>query len=148
MADFTYSPLYEKQIDTTQYKKISSDFVNTKIIDGEEFLIVDVKALELISEMAFVDVSHLLRSSHLEKLAHILAAPDASNNDRFVAMDLLRNAVIAAQMEFPSCQDTGTAIVVGKKVQTFGLWLLKWPVIGYGLYHLAKQVGILMDKVG
>jgi fumarate hydratase class I len=112
---FKYFPLYEKQKDNTQYKKISSDFVRTEKFGDKEVLVVDPQALELLAEQAFVDVSHLLRPSHLQKLERILQDNEASPNDRFVAVDLLKNAIIAAQMEFPSCQDTGTAIVVGKK---------------------------------
>ncbi|WP_347358878.1 fumarate hydratase [Bdellovibrio sp.] len=112
---FKYFPLYEKQKDTTQYKKISSDHVRVEKMGDREVLVVEPEALELLAQEALSDVSHLLRPKHLEKLEKILQDPEASPNDRFVAVDLLRNAVIAAQMEFPSCQDTGTAIVVGKK---------------------------------
>ncbi|AHI06088.1 fumarate hydratase, class I [Bdellovibrio bacteriovorus W] len=112
---FTYYPLYEKQTDNTEYKLITSEHVRTETFNGREVLIVEPEALELMAQEALSDVSHLLRSAHLQKLEHILQDPEASANDRFVAVDLLKNAIIAAQMEFPSCQDTGTAIVVGKK---------------------------------
>ncbi|QDK38027.1 fumarate hydratase [Bdellovibrio sp. NC01] len=112
---FKYSPLYEKQKDTTQYKKISSDHVRVEKLGDKEVLIVEPEALELLAQEALSDVSHLLRPAHMAKLEKILQDPEASPNDRFVAMDLIKNAIIAAQMEFPSCQDTGTAIVVGKK---------------------------------
>lgn len=113
--DFKYFPVYEKQKDTTQYRKISGDNVRVEKWGDKEVLAVGAEDLTRLAEEAFVDVSHLLRSAHLEKLSLILKDPEASDNDRFVALDLLRNAVIAAEMEFPSCQDTGTAIVVGKK---------------------------------
>ncbi len=112
---FKYFPLYEKSKDTTNYKLISKDFVKIATFNGKDVLVVDPRALTLLTEEAVRDVSHLLRASHLEKLARIMKDPEASDNDRFVALDLLRNAVIAAEGEFPSCQDTGTAIVVGKK---------------------------------
>ncbi|MBV2167304.1 MAG: fumarate hydratase [Bdellovibrio sp.] len=112
---FKYSPLYEKQKDNTQYKKISSDHVRVEKWGDKEVLVIAPEALELVAQEALSDVSHLLRPAHLEKLEKILKDPEASPNDRFVAVDLLKNAIIAAQMEFPSCQDTGTAIVVGKK---------------------------------
>ncbi len=112
---FKYFPLYEKQKDHTEYKKISGDYVKVEKLGDKEVLMVDPQALVLLAEHALSDVSHLLRASHLEKLSNILKDPEASANDRFVALDLLRNAVIAAQMEFPSCQDTGTAIAIGKK---------------------------------
>lgn len=112
---FTYFPLYEKQSDKTQYKKLTSSHVRVEKLGDKEVLMVEPEALELLAQEALSDVSHLLRSAHLEKLERILQDPEASANDRFVAVDLLKNAIIAAQMEFPSCQDTGTAIVVGKK---------------------------------
>lgn len=84
---------------------------------GEQFLRIDPSALTALAERAFTDVSHLLRTSHLEQLRAILDDPDASANDRFVALELIKNAVIAAEREFPSCQDTGTAIVTAKKGQ-------------------------------
>ncbi|HEX7676299.1 MAG TPA: fumarate hydratase [Bdellovibrio sp.] len=115
MSSFKYSPLYEKQKDTTQYKKISSDHVRVEKFGDKEVLVVEPEALELLAQEALSDVSHLLRPAHMSKLEKILQDPEASANDRFVALDLIKNAIIAAQMEFPSCQDTGTAIVVGKK---------------------------------
>ena len=86
----------------------------TRYADGD---IVNIapQALSLLSEEAFRDVSHLLRTSHLKKVSAILDDPQASQNDRFVALELLRNAVISSEGEFPMCQDTGTAIVIGKK---------------------------------
>lgn len=112
---FKYQPMYEKQKDSTTYKQISKDYVKVEKLGAREVLVVDPEALSVLAEAAMIDVAHLLRSQHLEKLAKILQDPEASDNDRFVALDLLRNAVIAADFEFPSCQDTGTAIAIGKK---------------------------------
>lgn len=112
---FKYFPMYEKSPDTTHYKLLTKDFVSTATFQNRPFLIIDPKALSLIAEVGFHDVSHLLRASHLEKLNLIMKDPDATPNDRFVALDLIKNAIIAAEGEFPSCQDTGTAIIVGKK---------------------------------
>lgn len=117
MNEFKYFPMYELGKNTTTYKKISSDFVKVENYGDREFLVVDPKALALLSEVAFDEVSHFLRPSHLQKLAGILSDSEASDNDKFVAMDLLKNAIIAAQKIFPSCQDTGTAIIIGKKGQ-------------------------------
>ena len=86
---------------------------------GRDFLLVDPKAISLLSEAAFDDVSHLLRTEHLESLSNILKDEEASDNDRYVASELLRNAVIASHRTFPSCQDTGTAIIRVKKEKTF-----------------------------
>lgn len=115
--EFKYFPLYEKHKDTTTYRKISHEHVRVEKFGDKEILVVEPKALELIAQEALSDVSHLLRPAHLEKVARILKDPEASSNDKFVALDLIRNAVIAAEMEFPSCQDTGTAIIIGKKGQ-------------------------------
>jgi len=112
---FKYSPTYEKSSDTTNYRLLTKDFVSTSQFQGREFLLIQPQALTLLAEEGFRDVSHLLRSSHLEKLGRILKDPESSANDRFVALDLIKNAIIAAEGEFPSCQDTGTAIIIGKK---------------------------------
>ena len=99
------------------FRKLPLD--NPERIDcaGEGFLRVPAESLARLTEEAFADVSHLLRTSHLEQLGQIFDDPDASANDRFVALELIKNAVIAAEREFPSCQDTGTAVVTGKKGQ-------------------------------
>ncbi|MHC5201992.1 fumarate hydratase [Myroides sp. LJL119] len=113
--DFIYQDPYPILKDDTQYKKISSDFVKIEKLGDREILVVDPKALELIAEVAMTDVSFMLRTSHLEKLKAILDDPEATGNDRFVAYNLLQNAVVSIDGELPSCQDTGTAIVVAKK---------------------------------
>ncbi|MCM8542206.1 MAG: fumarate hydratase [Lentisphaeraceae bacterium] len=117
MADFTYSELLQLGEDKTKYKCISKDGVSVVKHGDMEFLKVDDEALRLMTEKAFFDVSHFLRSSHLEGLSNILKDPESSKNDCFVAGELLKNAVIAAQKVMPSCQDTGTAIIMGKKGQ-------------------------------
>ena len=113
--DFIYQDPYPIQKDDTQYKKISSDFVKVEKLGDREILVVDPKGIELLAEEAMTDVSFMLRTSHLEKLRAILDDPEATDNDRFVAYNLLQNAVVAVEGQLPSCQDTGTAIVVGKK---------------------------------
>ena len=82
-------------------------------MNSETFLRVDPEALTLLAERAFADISHLLRSSHLDQLADILKDPEATKNDRFVALEMLKNAVISAEGLLPMCQDTGTALVTG-----------------------------------
>lgn len=115
---FHYQELleHEKKIDTP-YKKLTGDFVSTFDVKGKKILSVDPQALTLLAEQAFVDVTHLLRPSHLQQLSNILKDPEASSNDRFVALELLKNASISASMVLPGCQDTGTAICMGKKGQ-------------------------------
>jgi fumarate hydratase class I len=101
--------------DQTEYEQISSDYVTVSTIQGQEFLYVKPEALRILAKRAMHDVSHLLRPSHLQCLKNILEDPGASENDVYVATNLIENAIISAEGEFPSCQDTGTAIVMGKK---------------------------------
>lgn len=101
--------------DSTRYRLLSRDFVKVENFGGREVLRVDPEGLKLLAQAAFTDVNFLLRASHLGKLRAILDDPEASDNDRFVADTLLKNAVIAAKGQLPSCQDTGTAIVIGEK---------------------------------
>lgn len=113
--DFIYQDPYPILKDDTQYRKITSDFVKTEKLGDREILTVDPKGLELLAQEALKDVSFMLRTSHLEKLKAILDDPEATDNDRFVAYNLLQNAAVAIDGELPSCQDTGTAIVMAKK---------------------------------
>ncbi|MEE9313700.1 MAG: fumarate hydratase [Rhizobiaceae bacterium] len=101
--------------DSTPYRKLTSDFVSTVDVEGTEFLKIDPEAIRLLAEQAFMDINHLLRPAHLKQLASILDDSEATQNDRFVAFDLLKNANIAAGGVLPMCQDTGTAIVMGKR---------------------------------
>ncbi|MEM9732994.1 MAG: fumarate hydratase [Pseudomonadota bacterium] len=101
--------------DETPYRKLTSDYVSTVDVAGQEFLSIEPEAIRLLSEEAFADINHLLRPGHLSQLANILEDPEATENDRFVAFDLLKNANIAAGGVLPMCQDTGTAIVMGKR---------------------------------
>lgn len=115
MSTFNYQDSYPLSEDKTAYKLISTNYVTTIEIDGRKILKIDPKAIELLAQQALSDVSFLLRTSHLEKVAKILDDPEATDNDRFVAYTLLVNAQVAAEGQLPSCQDTGTAIVMAKK---------------------------------
>ena len=115
MSDSDFHPMMPAVEDTTEYRHITSDFVETMNLDGREILKIDPEGIAQLAAEGFSDTSHLLRPAHLAQLAKILDDPEASENDRFVAMDLLKNANIAAGRIFPMCQDTGTAIVMGKK---------------------------------
>jgi fumarate hydratase class I len=120
--DFNYEPLFqlnspEGAPDETPYKLLTTDHVSTVRVDGQEFLKVAPEGLELLSETAMVDIAHLLRPAHLAQLRSILDDGEASDNDKFVALELLKNASIAANMVLPGCQDTGTAIIMGKRGQ-------------------------------
>jgi len=113
MTDFAYSPMFPLAADDTEYERISGDHVELVDLGGETFLKVAPEALRLLASRAFTDISHLLRSSHLGQLRAILDDPEASQNDRFVALEMLKNAVVAADGLLPMCQDTGTAIISG-----------------------------------
>lgn len=118
LSTYEYSPLFQSKIfDTVEdYKQLAdSSAVETQVVNGQEYLVVSPDAMTLLSEQAFGDISHLLRPAHLQQLRNILDDSEASDNDKFVAMELLKNANVAAGRVLPSCQDTGTAIVMGKK---------------------------------
>jgi fumarate hydratase class I len=115
--DFTYSDLLPLGADKTKYRLVSKEGVSVIKLGDREFLQVEPSALTHLTETAIHDISHYLRTEHLEQLAKILKDPQASANDRFVALDLLKNANIAAGGILPMCQDTGTALIMGKKGQ-------------------------------
>ncbi len=115
MSDYVHYPMFPLAAEDTPWRKLTGDHVSTTTFEGETVLKVDPQALTLLTAEAFKDISHLLRPRHLDQLAKILDDPEASDNDRFVALDLLKNANIAAGGVLPMCQDTGTAIIMGKK---------------------------------
>jgi fumarate hydratase class I len=114
---FAYAPMFPLGEDTTIYRKLDIAGVSTIEVEGKTVLKITADALSELAFEAFHDVSHLLRPAHLAQLAKILDDPEASENDRYVAMEFLKNAVIAARGILPMCQDTGTALVFGKKGQ-------------------------------
>lgn len=115
MSNFNYQPPFPLGPDQTEYEKISSDFVTTTEFEGNEVLKIDPAALSYLANEAIKAVSFKLRTSHLKQVAAILDDPEATENDRMVALMLLKNAAIAVNGILPGCQDTGTAIVMGKK---------------------------------
>ena len=117
MPEFVYEDLLPLGKDETEYRFVSKEGVSTFQAEGKTFLTVSPDAIANLTEVAMHDINHYLRSSHLEQLAHILRDPESSPNDRFVALDLLKNANISAGGILPMCQDTGTALVMGKKGQ-------------------------------
>jgi len=117
MPDFHYEDLLPIGSDETEYRRISGEGVSTFEAEGIEFLQVSPDAITRLTYEAFHDISHYLRGAHLQQLRNILDDAQASANDRFVALDLLKNANIAAGGVLPMCQDTGTALVMGKKGQ-------------------------------
>lgn len=117
MPEFIYEDLLPIGADETEYRLVSKEGVSTFEADGRTFLKVSPEAIANLTEVAMHDISHYLRSDHLAQLANILKDPESSPNDRFVALDLLKNANISAGGILPMCQDTGTAIIMGKKGQ-------------------------------
>ncbi len=115
VSTFHHQPLFEHGPDQTVYRSLGIDGVGTVDLGGQTFLKIDGKVMTNLAAEAMHDIAHLLRTSHLEQLAMILDDPEASDNDRFVALELLKNANVAAGMILPGCQDTGTAIVIGHR---------------------------------
>src|SRR6476646_5413307 len=115
LPPYKHTPLFPLGKDTTTYRKISAEGVRVETIMGREMLVVSHEAMRLLSEAAFMDINHLLRPAHLASLKSIVEDPEARDNDKFVAFDFLKNANIAAGGVLPMCQDTGTAIIMGKK---------------------------------
>lgn len=114
-APFHYEPLFDPGTDDTQYRLLTSDHVSRKSFNGQDVLCVDPQALTLLSSQAFHDINFFLRPAHLKQVAAILDDPEASDNDRMVALTMLKNADVSSAGVLPFCQDTGTAIILGKK---------------------------------
>jgi fumarate hydratase class I len=135
MADMLYSEMFPLGEDTTDYRKLSSDHVGMEKFRGQDVLTIAPEALTELTETAFRDISHLLRPSHLQQLRNILDDETASKNDHFVAYDLLKNAGISAGGVLPMCQDTGTAIIMGKKGQHVFTGVDDEEAISRGVYN-------------
>ena len=145
--DFTYSDLLPLGADTTKYRLLSKEGVSVIKLGDREFLQVEPSALTLLTETAIHDISHYLRTEHLEQLAKILKDPEASANDRFVALDLLKNANIAAGGILPMCQDTGTALIMGKKGQ-YVLTAAKDEVaLSQGVYNAFTKLNLRYSQM-
>ncbi len=144
---FSYSDLLPIGEDTTKYRSLGKEGVSVVKLGDREFLQVSPEALTLLTETAIHDVSHYLRAAHLQQLANILKDPEASPNDRFVALDLLKNANISAGGILPMCQDTGTAIVMGKKGQ-FVLTTAKDEIaITQGIYNAYTKLNLRYSQM-
>lgn len=139
MPDFHYTDPVPLGKDTTEYRLLSSDYVTTGNFEEHPILKIDPAALTLLTSTAIHDVSHLYRTRHLQQLRSILDDPSASENDRFVALELLRNANIAAGMVLPGCQDTGTAIIIGKKGQQVWTGANDCEAISRGVYYAYRD---------
>src|SRR5947208_6148877 len=114
-APYKHPSLFPLGHDSTLYRKLTGEGVRLERAGRHELLVVEREALRMLAEAAFIDINHLLRPGHLASLKKIVEDPEASDNDKFVAFDFLKNANIAAGGVLPMCQDTGTAIIMGKK---------------------------------
>ncbi|MDA8141563.1 MAG: fumarate hydratase [Desulfobacteraceae bacterium] len=117
MTQFVFQSMFPMGADDTPYRHLSADYVSSAQFEGRQILKVAPEGLTLLAEQGLKDISHFYRPGHLKQLAQILEDSQSSPNDRYVALELLKNAMIAAEGEFPMCQDTGTAIIIGKKGQ-------------------------------
>ena len=147
MADFIYEKPFQIEKDTTTYRLLSKDYVKVIEAGGRKILKIDPKGLELLAKEAIFDLSFFLRTSHLEKCAKILDDPEATDNDRFVAYVMLKNTVISAKGELPWCQDTGTAIVIGKKGEQVWTESNDAESLSKGIYTTYKEKNLRYSQV-
>ncbi|HYZ34528.1 MAG TPA: fumarate hydratase [Crenalkalicoccus sp.] len=146
-AGFLYSPMFPLAPDTTPYRRLEVEGVSTARCDGRTILKIAPRALEALAFQACRDASHLLRPGHLQQLANILKDPEASANDRFVALDLLKNANIAAGGVLPMCQDTGTAIVFGKKGQRVWVEGDEEEALSFGIHRTYTETNLRYSQM-
>ncbi len=146
-SGFAYAPMFPLGPDRTPWRKLALSGVRTAACDGETVLRIAPEALTELAFQAFRDVSHLLRPSHLRQLRAILDDPEASANDRFVALDLLKNANIAAGGVLPMCQDTGTAIVFGKKGQRVWVDGNEEEALAFGVHRTYTETNLRYSQM-
>jgi len=144
---FSYSDLLPLGEDTTQYRSLGSDGVSVVKLGDKEFLQVTPEAIAKLTEEAIHDINHYLRPDHLQQLANILKDPEASANDRFVALDLLKNANISAGGVLPMCQDTGTALVMGKKGQYVLTTAMDEVAVAQGVYDAYTKLNLRYSQM-
>jgi fumarate hydratase class I len=144
---FSYSDLLPLGEDTTQYRSLGNDGVSVVKLGDKEFLQVTPEAIAKLTEEAIHDINHYLRPDHLQQLANILKDPEASANDRFVALDLLKNANISAGGVLPMCQDTGTALVMGKKGQYVLTTAKDEVAVAQGVYDAYTKLNLRYSQM-
>ena len=147
MAEFIYEKPFQMGKDNTIYKLLTDKYVTVIEEGGRKILKVDPKGLEILSKQAVSDLSFYLRTSHLEKLASILDDPEATDNDRFVAYMMLRNTVISSKEDLPWCQDTGTAIVIGKKGEDVRTGGKDAEYLSKGIFETFKEKNLRYSQV-
>lgn len=144
---FQYAPMFQLSQDETPYKLLTTDYVSVEKIGDREILRVDPKGLELLAQAAMADVSFMLRPAHLQSLRNIIDDPEATDNDRFVAYNLLENAAVAVAGALPSCQDTGTAIVMAKKGEDVYTGVDDAEHLSQGIYNTFQERNLRYSQV-
>ena len=139
MTEFKYEKLFQYSKDTTEYIKLESNPIHSYDVNGKKIIIVTKDILENLAKEAFYQISHFLRADHLKQISAIFEDSDASNNDKYVALTLLKNANVAAGGILPMCQDTGTAIVVGKKGSSIWTDFDDEEYISKGIWRAFKE---------
>ena len=139
MAEFRYQPLIELGEDKTEYYLLTKDYVSVSEFEGKPILKIEKEGLTAMAQAAFRDVSFLLREDHNRQVAKILDDPEASENDKYVALTFLRNAEVAAKGQLPLCQDTGTAIIHGEKGQQVWTGCCDEEALSLGVYNTYTQ---------
>ncbi|MDD4192469.1 MAG: fumarate hydratase, partial [Mangrovibacterium sp.] len=147
MSSFFYQKPFPIEKDTTRYRLLTREHVSVVELDGRKILKVAPEGLELLAREAVADVSFYLRPAHLEKLRNILDDPEATDNDRFVAHTMLVNQVVSAEGELPTCQDTGTAIVIGKKGENVWTGVNDALHLSRGVYDIYKDRNLRYSQV-
>ncbi|MDH5559917.1 MAG: fumarate hydratase [Deltaproteobacteria bacterium] len=145
--EFQFQEMFNTGRDDTEYRLLTKEGVTTFQLEGKTFLKIDPASLRLIAKEAFHDTAHLLRTSHLKSLHKILLDPEASDNDLYVANTLIENAVIAAEREFPGCQDTGTAIIAAKKGERVLTSSNDAESLSQGIYETYTQTNLRYSQV-
>ena len=134
-VEFKYAPMFQLGKDDTEYYLLTKDYVSECEFEGHKILIVQPEALTLLAKQAFHDTNFMLRRAHNEKVAKILKDPEATDNDKYVALSFLRNAEVAAKGELPFCQDTGTAIIHGEKGQAVWTGFCDEEALSLGVFQ-------------
>ncbi len=122
MSEFKFETMFPLGEDKTEYRRLTKEHVRVREFEGQDVLMIEPQGLTMLANQAFKEVAHLYRSEHLKKLRVIIDDPESSDNDRYVSLELLKNAVIASDRVYPMCQDTGTAIIMAKKGQKVWTW--------------------------
>src|ERR1700743_1618380 len=148
MPTFAFQDIFESgHHEATPYRKLTGDFVHPLAAGGRQLLEVAPEALTLLTREAMRDIAHLLRPGHLAQLRRILDDPESSVNDRFVALDLLKNANIAAGGVLPMCQDTGTALVFGKKGQNVWVQGNEEEALSFGVHRTYTETNLRYSQM-